>query len=1178
MSSRWSSYAWQTVPGGISSAVTPELLPTSQYAWGYNIAVRGGKAHTRPPFVERPCGNLPSGLLQGASYFGVQGGMIVCSIMGRLYRIRIGQNIFSWEPITLPWRNSAAQKQVWMQQTVETLVIQDGQSAAVLYNGSTAVRAVAGQVPIGRQMAYGNGRLWVAVGYKNLQAGDIRTNTPGSELAFTETDYLSGGGSLFFPRGMTGMQFIPITGAADFGTLMVFGYDYADSIRADVTSRDQWGMPGFVTTVFRDIGCAGAWSIAQVNQDLYWRDGHGEIRSLANGISTNNTPGSTPISREVSRLVNFDSDNLLPWVSSIYFDNRLLMTSSPYLNVSGGVSFRDLVSLDFAPISSMQAKAPPAYDGQWTGIPGISNLVTGQFNGVNRAFALSSDEEGVNRLWEIMPSGRADLSISCGSGIIAESPITSFIEYPSVNFGMEKARKRLQRADVWLSGINGDLDLKLYWRPDNTQKWTQWDDVSVCAKTSDATTSAPHTWKNLLPEQRPQIKSFTIPDDVDEVTKYALQQGFYFQLRVEWTGQARIEKVMLHAIYDDDPDYADREALTAECIENDVTGNNINYVIPTSTGYLDIGPFDDLTFAGVQGGPFTPDSDTYTLTNRSLEDVTWQLSISETWLTADVTSGTLAPGESVDVTLTLDADELTRFDSPYSATIAFVNLTNGCGDRVFTATLDVTGTFPGDTIAFQQYDGPFVYPVCMTEYNNRYYKTQEVSGDNIAKFAPTAGDPASRECALGGSPPAWGLVSTVWSGSATLDMDCVQTGAVAVSLNRQGALGAYDFPGVPGTTENLTDFTVDGLFEQLFDPAAPGRRASFMTELYQEYEDVLAARVYRRWSSPYPNDGGYFAGSYGGPYGSIWCPGHTVVAIYSDPVTIDDLAVPIARSGGIGSAAQTQTTGAFSPGSHTNEGNFSRALITVPVDVSHSTLYGTFTFAVTDGSGARTIIVNQAFTISSATVSGTVDYPQVENAVIVLTDWEYSYFRSYSETFDSYEDGGCVLSLVPSLSWNTVAIFDAPVSNTACWDDWEDYPSTVTTQITTNPHGVRWAAQETFNGADPVIAYDDFEGYTAATTVSIFAQGVGWSGPGGSAVADYTSGWDDFESYTAGTITVLDFAGFNNKWNGDGSFLAVDNESAWDDLESYGAGTITVFNYTSTDNLWDGDGRAVQPP
>lgn len=575
---QWLPAAFETCPGGVSSAVSPQLLPPGQFAWALNCAIRGAKPHTRPPIVERLI--LPEGLHQGSAYFGVQGGMIICSIHGRIYRLRIGTNTYSYEEIPLSFVNSGVLKQAWFQQTIETLVIQDGQSNAILYNGSTARRAGPDEVPRGRSMAYGNGRLWVAINKNELVAGDIRTRQAGSELKFTETNYLSGGGALYFPRGITGLDFIPITGAADFGTLIVFSRDSAESIRADVTSRDLWAtMPGFVTNVFRDVGCAGDWGITQVNQDLYWRDGRGNIRSLANGISTNNTPGSTPISREVQRLVNYDSAQLLPWVSAIYFDNRLLMTSSPYLNVSAGVSFKDLVALDFSPISTMQLKAPPAYDGQWSGPPGIAQIVTGEFDGMNRAFAISSGQDGINRLWEILTRGKEDAYLSCGSGGIGNQ-IESFIEYPSVGFGLPKNRKRLERCDVWLSGIDGEMDMRLYWRTDNAQKWTQWDESGACATTTDAATTTPHTWKNLLPEQRPQIKSYTIPDSLDDVTMYANKVGFQFQIRLAFTGKYQVERMMIYATDLSDKPFAD--IADVECLENDVTGNEISYEIPVS--------------------------------------------------------------------------------------------------------------------------------------------------------------------------------------------------------------------------------------------------------------------------------------------------------------------------------------------------------------------------------------------------------------------------------------------------------------------------------------------------------------------------------------------------------------------------------------------------------------------
>lgn len=557
------------------------------------MSMRGGKAATRPNIAI--CTQLPRGLIQGAEFFGVQGGMIVASIAGRIYRIRVNNRTFGVEQVYLEFQNSPIIKQVWMTQTVESLVIQDGQSNPILYDGSTAERAVAGQVPRGRQMAYGNGRLWVAVNTNEVLAGDIRTNVPGSELAFTEATYLTGGGKLYFPKPITGMSFIPVTGQSDYGALLVFCAGETKAIRADITSRDDWGkVPGFVTDILRSVGAASQWSITSVNQDLYWRDSNSGIRSIRNALADEAGPGSSPVSREVSRLTDFDSQRQLAYCSAIYHDNRLLMTSSPYLLMNGGVGFKNIISLDFAPLSSMGGKSNPAYNGQWNGLNFVK-LVAGEFRGRNRAFALTTDDEGNNQLWEFGTGNRADLSAVCGDEISTEeNPITCYVEYPLRNFGQNKTRKRLERCDVWLSSVDGEVDLTVEWRADNSVKWLKWDEATTCAKTTDPEGEIPHVWKNLVNQERPQFKTFTIPDFTNEIVKYSATVGFEFQIRFSWTGRCRIHRMMVYGELLSNPDYADRSGFEAECIQQDITGNQITYSIPTTSCCTRDDPYSEI--------------------------------------------------------------------------------------------------------------------------------------------------------------------------------------------------------------------------------------------------------------------------------------------------------------------------------------------------------------------------------------------------------------------------------------------------------------------------------------------------------------------------------------------------------------------------------------------------------
>ncbi len=600
----------------------------------------------------------------------------------------------------------------------------------------------------------------------------------------------------------------------------------------------------------------------------------------------------------------------------------------------------------------------------------------------------------------------------------------------------------------------------------------------------------------------------------------------------------------------------------------------INPSFPISFGCISVTPASDFNSSGTGGGPFQPSSSIYIIANIGTTTIDWTVTLSQAWLATDVAGGTLNPGEGQTVTITLNADNLQKSATPYVGLIQWNNITNGCGDLTTTASLNVTGDFL-DTISFVQYDGPFVYPACMTQYGNRYYKTETASGDNVVKYTPIAGEVQNRICELHDNDLgiyAWGLITTTFSGSASYDMSCVATGNLSASLNRAGAIGAYDFPGRPGTTVSVSGGSMDTLFTGLSGSFG----FSFASEFYGQFPSNDGTIVTREWYS-IDKPEGYFAGQFGGPYDSIWCQGHRITATLSDPVTLEDLGIPVARSGGIGSDAQTQTMHAFDGTTRTNLGNMSRALIAVPVDASRAQLTGEFTFLVTPDAGdPYTIIIVKDFPITGALVTGTVDFPMLPDAIVKMTSWTYSYQASVSEDFVTYEERETIL-LDPSPSWNAVATFDAPPPNTDCWDDFSTFPGTVTSQITTEPYGYRWNGIGTFLGVDYVDCYDDFEGYQIGV-VSVFAQGIGWAAAGATTVADYTNCYDDFESYPIGTIAVLDYISFNNKWEGNGAFLVVDYLNSWDDLESYADGPITTFTFTSTNNLWNGDGRSITVP
>jgi hypothetical protein len=430
---------------------------------------------------------------------------------------------------------------------------------------------------------------------------------------------------------------------------------------------------------------------------------------------------------------------------------------------------------------------------------------------------------------------------------------------------------------------------------------------------------------------------------------------------------------------------------------------------------------------------------------------------------------------------------------------------------------------PVPVLTFSQYDGPFVFPAFAYENDGEYFLKETVSGTNTVKFSPVGTDPSVRNCTVAGDPltDAYGLVETSWSGSVEYNMAGVPTGSLSVQVDRSGALGAYDFPGVPGTSEIVTGASVDSLFTSI---ALVG--GTFAAEVYSENGDEESFT--RKWETFSDATGGFFAGSFGGPYANIWCPGHIVTAQRSVRVTPVMLGVPVARTG---DAARTQTLGAFNDGTRSYAGNMSVVTASFAVNESRPTVTVESRFLVTPTSGSP-YYVNYTKDIAITGPSVQVDtwFPRVADSVVEFVSLDVSYQQTVADDFSTAPVGE-VLTLAPSPSWLTAASFDAPAPNTDCWEDFELYTAG---QITSLPAGTRWAGVGSLNSTDPLDAYDDFESYPVGT-IGYYTLGTGWSGGGGSAEVNYTNAWDDFESYAVGAVTVLDFTSTNNEWAGDGS-------------------------------------------
>src|SRR5262249_44031142 len=122
---------------------------------------------------------------------------------------------------------------------------------------------------------------------------------------------------------------------------------------------------------------------------------------------------------------------------------------------------------------------------------------------------------------------------------------------------------------------------------------------------------------------------------------------------------------------------------------------------------LVVTPASDFVSSGSVGGPFTPSSQTYGLSNSSSASITWSLSLNANWLTVSsgALSGTLAPGATTTVTLLINNTANSLTADTYLDTVSFFNTTSGVGNTTRPVTLTIANMPPGPALAITPTNG-----------------------------------------------------------------------------------------------------------------------------------------------------------------------------------------------------------------------------------------------------------------------------------------------------------------------------------------------------------------------------------------------------------------------------------------------------------------------------------------
>lgn len=111
-------------------------------------------------------------------------------------------------------------------------------------------------------------------------------------------------------------------------------------------------------------------------------------------------------------------------------------------------------------------------------------------------------------------------------------------------------------------------------------------------------------------------------------------------------------------------------------------------VFPPPT--LAVAPALAFSSAGPPGGPFNPASQNYTLSNVGSNTLNWVAGKAANWLDLSPTSGTLAPGASTTVNVSVNTNANSLAEAAYSDTVTFTNTTNGIGNATRAVNLYVS--------------------------------------------------------------------------------------------------------------------------------------------------------------------------------------------------------------------------------------------------------------------------------------------------------------------------------------------------------------------------------------------------------------------------------------------------------------------------------------------------------
>jgi hypothetical protein len=582
---------FQHLLSGMNSGRAPTILDASECAFAKDVTFRGGYPSNRQYFTPisltdgGASGGAPGGLatfqagfFQGAAIYDIddQDQYIVAMVGGTLYELTVTGGAIKVAGVWNDGQNNPVAPQCWFCQADVYMVVQDNVAPPIIMQGLQTIHrsgttGVTNECPVAGPMAYGQGRLFIAQG-RQIQAGDILGGGT-SVVQFTEQTYLSSATYFGVPLNsgnVVAMTFVEQGDTATGqGELFILARNSAYTINASVPREavsgvtPGWsGTPGMQRVALTNIGGTGQRNVVNCNMDVFFRSKDG-WRTFQTARNEKYGWGSAPISHEVNRILPFDPLSMLDFASSCLFKNRMLLACQPVPYLNGAAMFQGMIALDMDVISSVINKSnlayefspyfsqrgSPAYDGQWS-IPAgyrLLQVISGVFGRAERCFLfMRNTTTNHTEIWELIDPVAESEYFDNIKGI--STPVVSQIETKAFDFKLPDALKKLRRADVYFTSVFSTITVTLEWRADGYPAWNMWNTITKQGDVTPCTidTAACQVPGCLMPGYWFPIKFTSPPATCDPNTSKLLRNGYWFQLRITWSGPATLIMCILH--------------------------------------------------------------------------------------------------------------------------------------------------------------------------------------------------------------------------------------------------------------------------------------------------------------------------------------------------------------------------------------------------------------------------------------------------------------------------------------------------------------------------------------------------------------------------------------------------------------------------------------------------------